>query len=115
MRKKYHYQKGFPKVTFPSGTFPLTYSEHAIIESKSDKFGKFKLPEFIDTETATVIEIETKDSKIDKLLYRLKLDRSRDLCLAIKPFAAGWLVKTVWLTYRKNHHSNLKLSNYDDP
>lgn len=88
----------------------LKYSRHAIMAAQGDRYGKINLPKVIDSRNATLIEIEIKDSKVTKAVFRTPHDDKHDLSLAIVPEIA--LVKTVWLNRRDDEHSTLRKEKY---
>lgn len=94
----YHHTKGFPFL--PVIVSLLDYTAHARTEAKQDEFGAvLKLPVAIDTRKpeCKLIELEVKEGKPVKALYRQPLDETRDLCMAIIPRKTGAaIVKTVW-------------------
>ena len=116
----YHCEIGFPdSVKLPVGRYKLKYSEHARIAAATDKHNPFanllKYHEVLDTEVAEVIEIEIRDGKLSKILYRLPLtgSDSYDIILAVLPHC--WVVKTVWLNHRYDKHRTLNRSKYAHP
>lgn len=94
----YHHTKGFPFI--PTIIALLDYTKHARVEAQNDEFGAvIKLPTTLDTRKpeCKLIELEVKNGKAVKALYRQPLDNERDLCMAIIPRATGAaIVKTVW-------------------
>ncbi len=111
----YHAEIGFPKMDFPQGVFPLTYSNHAIIASKNDRYGKVNLPIHITARNENLVEIETQGSAIVKLVYRIAYSAEYDLILAISVVGGQWHVKTVWLNSVNDCHRTLKRSAYAIP
>lgn len=116
MKKLYHSELGMPekiKKQIPSGVYMLEYSRHAIQASKNDRYGKIPMVKVIDTnnKNINVIEVETVNNCITKILYRCKLNEKFDLCIAINPIR--WIVKTVWLNCSTDKHKTLNKNLYD--
>lgn len=116
----YHKDIGFPdSIKLPIGRYKLKYSNHANIAAATDKNGSFldklKYHEILDTEIAEVIEIETCNGRLSKILYRLPLtgSDSYDIILAVLPHC--WVVKTVWLNHRYDRHKTLRKNKYAHP
>lgn len=111
----YHAQTGFPVSTrFPKGIFPLRYSQHALREARADRYGNVeaKLPYYLNVDKAELVEAKI-DSVINKMVYRVKLDAERDLCLVVVPDRAVWTVKTIWINESSDCHSTLNISKYE--
>lgn len=109
--KLYHCTLGFPaKLRFPSGKVDLRYSKHAIAASLDDRYGRFNLPHSLDLSQVEIIEAETVNGALNKVLVRMPLDEVRDLCVVIMP--RDGLVKTVWINERSDKHSTLDESKY---
>ncbi len=116
----YHMDLGLPdSIKLPVGRYKLKYSGHAKIAAANDKNGSFvsnlKYHEILDTEIAEVIEIETRDGRLVKILYRLPLtgSDSYDIILAVLPHC--WVVKTVWLNHKYDKHKTLNRKRYANP
>lgn len=115
----YHVRKGFPDIELPVGEFPLVYSNHALHQNNNRKLEsryRIALPKTIDTRKkgVNIIEIETKEYGISKLLYKIPIDNNRRLVLAVTPFGDSYLVKTVWMV-RANESKSINLARYADP
>jgi hypothetical protein len=108
----YHSDVYMPQgLKLPSGTMLLEYGSHARREAMSDRYGHIKLPTSIKFEDYKVIEVEVINGKVQKVLYRGKLDEKRDLCIVIMP--AKRFVKTVWVNLNNDKHRTLDASKYD--
>lgn len=90
----------------------IAYWEHAVVESKIDRYGKIALPRAFKASAPGVqlIETETDDKgRVIKQLWRQPLDSERDLVMAI---TNQGMVKTVWVNLRSDQHSTLNVSRY---
>ena len=112
--KLYHYRLCLPVKKYPLGTYALTYTNHAIEASRTDKHGSIRLPTHLDTTKAKKIEVELdeKDNLV-KILYQIPLDEERNLSLAVlmKP-SEEWKVKTVWSQPKWDTHETLDWTRY---
>jgi hypothetical protein len=102
----YHCELGFPTIPMPSGIMALTYSQHARSAAADDQIS---LPQFLDPLYAKLIEVEIEGRKVIKCLYRVKYNRTHDLCLAVKP---DGFVKTVWTNRVNDTHKTLNRERY---
>lgn len=97
----------------PSGVFNLDYGNHAKYKQKKDKFGPLVLPQILDTNKAQIVEVELIGKKITKVVYRMPMDKYRDICLAVIPRNNNLMfVKTVWSNPWNDKHSTLKTERY---
>lgn len=87
----------------------LRYSHHAQAAAADDRYGQFKLPEQLDMRWADLIETEVADGDVLKQVWRVPLDGSRDLVLAIQ---RGGFVRTVWINLHSDKHNTLDRSKY---
>ncbi|MCC5610593.1 hypothetical protein LC612_28540 [Nostoc sp. CHAB 5834] len=89
----------------------LRYKEHAIIASKTDRYGSFILPDAFIAKNAVLIETEVDGVRLRaiKQVWRQRLDASRDLVLVI-----NWdgSVRTVWLNLKTDEHRTLNRARY---
>lgn len=109
----YHVDVFMPKFSFPMGQFKLRYSQHAIRECNSDRYGIIIPPQNITTSNAKIIEVETNENnKIIKIVYRQYLDTKRDIVIAVDITRQPWTVKTVWVNLRNDNHKTLNTSKY---
>lgn len=100
-----------PTLKLPNGAFCLYYSKHAEDEAKRDRYGPIPLPAYISTNNADVIEVETNNYEVVKVVYRQRLDEKRDICLAVL-IGRKWTVKTVWINERNDTHKTLQVHKY---
>lgn len=96
--------------SLPNNLRVLVYSNHAIRESKNDRYGSFKLPETIIFTDCELIEAEVYNNQIEKIVIRYNLDENRSLCMAIKPKEN--FVKTVWINLNSDQHNTLDRNRY---
>jgi hypothetical protein len=110
----YHEAFGFPSGhERPIFTGMLTYSQHALQEADSDRYGRIALPTKFDARAtnAKLIEVEFDDRKrrVVKQVWRQSLDAQRDLVLVI---TYDGYVKTVWVNLKSDAHRTLDGSKY---
>ena len=98
------------KNMIPAKAIRPVYSRHAIDASNTDRYGRLALPDTIDLSKATLIEVEKYNTGMVKIVIRVKLNDTIDLCLAIIP--QGWIVKTVWANEVGDSHGTLDRSRY---
>jgi len=109
----YHKDIGFPaKMKFRAVT-GLVPSQHALLASKNDRYGKFEIPTSFDPAEWTVIEIEVNNGALNKIVARKSLDDKRDIVMAF--LVQAKLIKTVWINVRDDEHKTLDKSAYDVP
>jgi hypothetical protein len=113
----------------PTGIIRLTYSDHAINASNTDRYGKINLPNILPITLCEIIEVESREvkresgdfTKIVKIVCRLPdLTYPRwvkttefDLCFVIVPVQKDiWHVKTVWINERNDTHKTLNPTPY---
>ena len=86
----------------------LKYSHHAINASNNDRYGKINLPDILNTtkDDVTLIELETRNGKPYKGVYRLSHCKKYDMVIVV--LYETRLVKTVWLNCKNDKHNTLK-------
>lgn len=91
----------------------LVYSNHAKRASNNDRYGKINLPKTLNTRdnNCTLIELEVKNGKPTKGVYRIPYCASYDLIIVLLYDTA--LVKTVWLNSKADKHTTLQTWKYD--
>ena len=117
-RKLYHVDAyGFPVLALELkyGVKDLTFSRHAIQAAQNDRYGGIQLGKlgYLDLSKCTLIEVETVDNVIEKIVYRVRYDEQRDVVLAI--LVADWYVKTVWINLTSDMHKTLDKAPYSRP
>lgn len=112
--KLYHKDLGIPESILSRcpGRLTITpiYSEHAHKAAGVDRYGKINLPAKLEIANARIIEIETCNDEIVKIVYRLTYTNTHELCVAIIP--GSWLVKTLWLNCKTDKHFTLDKAKY---
>lgn len=109
----YHFQVGFPKwFTKPTGVVQPTYGQHSRDEAAKDRYGQLMLPSSVDLAKAQVIELGVEGNKVVKMLLRMPMDATRDLCMVLTN--TGY-VKTVWCNLRSDSHRTLDRTKYKNP
>lgn len=97
-----------------AGKHTLAYSQHAMRESTSDRYGKLSLPVSIVVGPSDIVEIEEYSGTVRKYVIRVPLNDRLDLCLAVIPEGKGRLfVKTVWANEVNDTHKTLDLRRYE--
>lgn len=112
----FHRDIGFPRnVQWPCGLYDLQYGHHAITEARRDRYGDVSklLPKELNTQAAQVIEAEIEGRRAVKIVYRIRLDEKRDLCLAISTNSRQWFVRTIWINEKTDTHQSLNCSKYE--
>jgi hypothetical protein len=115
----FHYELGFPEMaTLRFGTLRLAWTQHALRECKSDRYGIVHPPDTLDTETAQVIEAEIHKTpsgalETTKVVYRIPYTQTKDMVLVVIPSSSR--VKTVWINVRDDTHRTLDASKYCRP
>ncbi|QWT30094.1 hypothetical protein SEA_TUNATARTARE_232 [Streptomyces phage TunaTartare] len=111
----YHFEIALPKgFSAPQQRVRINYGAHARKEAFQDRYGKIKLPGFITLRRFQVIEVGMIDGKVSKILFRGKLDDTRDLCIVLIPGVDNkpWFCKTVWVNLNNDQHRTLDTTRY---
>jgi hypothetical protein len=90
---------------------------HAIKAAREDRYGNFLnyIPQSLDVNQASLIEMEYTNNRIVKLVYRLSLTKGFDVVIVVVPTEYPWAVKTVFINERGDKHSTLNRSKYTIP
>jgi hypothetical protein len=112
--KLYHKDIFIPTLVFPGASYRLAYSRHSRLEAVRDKLGVVtRPPAFIEFNSDDVIEVETTDDVVTKLVVRLPYDSTRDIILVLRNFHDGAaIVVTLWTNSIDDSHSTLDKSKY---
>lgn len=86
----------------------LEYSQHAVDEAQSDRYGKVNLPTEIPG-WFKLIESYVEGGVVVKQLWRGRVDTKRDLILVV---LADGVVKTAWVNLRTDKHGTLHREKY---
>lgn len=95
----------------PTARVVLRWTRHADEARTNDRYGD--IPRF---KTATlgrlqVVEVGMQSGRVAKILFRGRLDDTRDVCMVLIP-GKSWTVKTVWVNERNDAHTTLDRSKY---
>lgn len=121
MKKLYHKDLGIPNVVMDQvralGTLLLCYTKHAMLECVRDRYGVINPPALCSVARGMVIEVETWNGIVVKVVIRQSYDDSRDLCMAlgVAPRHNKATVYTVWTNLVNDRHSTVDLFKYDQP
>ena len=116
MTKLYHVDVYMPEwFTDPCWLGNVTYSQHALNASKTDRYGIIDLPTKIDYGHGTIIEVETDiincRERVIKQVWRIPYgDDVRDLIIVV---TSSGFVKTVWFNLKGDKHKTLDRSKYE--
>lgn len=108
---KYHRDVYFPPELsrfYRRGIITLKWSSHALEAAKRDRYGNIPVFHTIDTEAVIPIEVEFRDGRYHKTLYRIP-GESIDICVAVM---YNGNVKTVWYNEKNDSHNTLCKSEY---
>lgn len=102
----YHKDVFLPAALHQDTVMRLKYSRHAENEAMSDRYGHVSLPPRLDTREADLVEaeVDARQYRVIKRVYRAKLDPSRDLVLVVQP---DGFVRTVWVNLHSDQHATL--------
>lgn len=113
MLKLYHKNVYMPvelKYKLANVKVDLTWSNHAIHAAQDDRYGQIKLASKIEFTFDDIIEVETKNNQLNKIVVRVSYDKERDVIYAL---AQGGVVKTVWINLKGDTHNSLDVSKYE--
>lgn len=88
----------------------LKYTRHALNAARNDRYGYIELPNQIDYEHATLIEVEVDVDDVINQVWRVNYDDSKDLVIVITNEGR---VKTVWFNSTSDSHKTLNVSKYE--
>jgi hypothetical protein len=112
----YHFEIGLPNgFSAPQQRVRVSYGPHARKEAFEDRYGKIKLPNFITLRRFKVIEVGMTEGNVSKILFRGRLDETRDLCIVLIPGVDNkpWRCKTVWVNKNDDKHRTLDTTRYE--
>jgi hypothetical protein len=94
----------------------LDYANHALEESRADRYGIAELPGSLEIQSGDVVEVEVRGGSPVKAVVRFPYDEKLDLVLVLLPrTAARYFVKTVWFNQLSDKHRTLRLAPYSRP
>lgn len=113
--KLYHTEIGLPEgFEAPQERIEINYGAHARKEAFQDRYGNIRLPKTLRLSRMRVIEVGMVGNKVSKILFRGRLDDTRDMCIVLIPNADGpWKCKTVWVNLNNDLHRTLDKSRYE--
>lgn len=113
----YHADLGLPKgFVPPTNRITINYDSHAHAEAKADRYGEIRLPKTLSLHRMKVIEVGVESGRVSKILFRGRLDETRDLCIVLIPNGdKPWRCKTVWVNTRWDNHKTLNSNRYAIP
>ncbi|AXH49335.1 hypothetical protein HWB76_gp065 [Streptomyces phage Blueeyedbeauty] len=112
----YHFEIGLPEgFQKPEQRVRINYGRHARKEAFQDRYGRIKLPSFVTLGRFQVIEVGMVGDKVSKILFRGRLDETRDLCIVLIPGVDNqpWFCKTVWVNKNNDKHKTLDTTRYE--
>lgn len=111
----YHFEIGLPEgFTKPDFLVKIHHGPHTRKEAFRDKYGEIKLPVFLNLKEYEVIEVGMIGDDVSKILFRGRLDETRDLCIVLIPNSGGiWKSKTCWVNVKSDKHSTLDTTRYE--
>ena len=96
----------------PTHKVELDWSRsHAREACKDDRYGEIRQFKTLNLARFQVIEVETIDGEVVKVLFRGSYDDRTDVVLALIP-GEVYTVKTAWLNSRYDTHKTLDRSKY---
>jgi hypothetical protein len=117
----YHADLGLPSdFVAPTHRIEISYGahpdSHARAEARADRYGEIRLPKTLSLKRMKVIEVGVEDGRISKILFRGRLDETRDLCIVLIPKGnKPWFAKTAWVNTTEDTHKTLDKSRYQIP
>lgn len=114
MQKLYHKEVFLPGelIERVSGKYNLRFGKHAKEACQTDRYGFIYPPLKVFVNKDNILEIQTTNNIIDKIVIREPYQSSLDLTLVFIPeFGAGF-VKTLWLNDKNDKHQSLDASPY---
>ncbi|QGH79527.1 hypothetical protein SEA_LIMPID_226 [Streptomyces phage Limpid] len=112
----YHTEIGLPEgFRKPTERVRIRYGSHARMEAMKDRYGLIRLPNFLTLRRMRVIEVGMTNGKVSKILFRGRLDDTRDLCIVLIPGVDNkpWFCKTVWVNKNDDKHETLDTTRYE--
>lgn len=96
------------------GRVSLRYSTHALKAAVEDRYGDLTsyLPDYIDFDTAEIVEVEVCNGRIVKRVVRVAVTADLALVLAVQ---SDGLVRTVWANLHSDTHATLHKGKFVKP
>jgi hypothetical protein len=86
----------------------MEYSQHAIRESQSDRYGQVSLPTVVDMSQVEVVEVEAEDKILSKVVFRVPQGEGNHAVYVGIPQKGGFFVKTTWINRADDNHATLR-------
>lgn len=116
VEKLYHTDIVLPEgFKAPQQRVSISYGSHARREALADRYGLIRLPSTLRLHRMRVIEVGMVGDKVSKILFRGRLDDTRDLCIVLIPGVDNqpWKCKTVWVNLNNDQHRTLDTTRYE--
>ena len=95
-------------------TFSLVYSQHALDESKVDRYGTIQTFKKLTVSEKNIVELSIEEGfGVCKLLVRMAYNAFNEVCYVIEPKGNTANVKTCWLCRKNDRHTTLNRSLYE--
>lgn len=95
----------------PTGKVELEYTAHAAQACKDDRYGEIRQFKTLNLARFSVVEVETVNGDVTKLVIRGQYNDRYDVVLAVIP-GNVYVVKTAWLNSRYDRHATLDARKY---
>jgi hypothetical protein len=115
----FHKDVGYPEpvtqtlAKFEGKPYRLDYTGHARRAAQLDRYDKIDLPNRVNFANCEAVEVEVRDKRIHKVVYRTRYNQQFDLILVI--VMETLRVKTVWLNEREDAHATLDTTRFIRP
>lgn len=97
----------------PTHRVALRWTRHADQARMTDRYGEIRRFKSATLGRLSVVEVEVREGRISKILFRGRYNPDFDVCMALIPNGdQPWTVKTVWLNARTDSHTTLDRSRY---
>ncbi len=94
----------------PKSVIKVDATSHAKQAAKSDRYGEFELPSYINLKFAKVFEIEIINNRLTKFAVRERYDNQFDIVMVI---TRDYNIKTAWLNENTDRHFTLDKNKYE--
>lgn len=110
----YHKQLGLPSSIgeIVGKTYYCHFTKHALRACLNDRYGTIVPPRAFTVELDSIVEIETGEHGIEKVVVRLPYKGGFDLVIAFIPDDHFAEVKTCWLNAKSDAHETLDETKY---
>ncbi len=87
-------------------------TRHATEAALSDRYGRIQIPSHITFRGSDVVEAETVNGALSKVVVRKSYDATRDAIFAIGIDKGQTFLKTVWFNLKSDSHKTLRKEMY---